>query len=119
MDNLTAFFQVLYTNFNERKIDLVIAKMTDNVKWANGMDGGYVYGHDGVTAYWTKQFTMISSIVTPLSIDIENGIAKIKVHQVVHDVNGNLLADEEVYHYFLLSNNNKIDEFNIGEKGKA
>jgi hypothetical protein len=115
MNNLSIFFTDLYTNFNERKIDLVVAAMTDNVKWANGMDGGYVYGHDGVTAYWTRQFTMVSSNVTPLNIDIENGVAKIKVHQVVHDLNGNLLADDLVYHFFHLKDN-LIAEFTIGEK---
>ena len=117
MDSLDIFFQTLYKNFNDRKIDLVIAKMTDNVKWANGMDGGYVYGHDGVKGYWTRQFTMVSSNVTPLKIDTENGVVKIKVHQVVHDLNGKLLADEFVYHFFYLKNN-KIAEFDIGEKIK-
>lgn len=46
MDSLNNFFQELYKNFNDRKIDVVISKMTDNVKWANGMEGGYVYGHN-------------------------------------------------------------------------
>jgi hypothetical protein len=119
MDNLTTFFQELYTNFNNRNIDRVVAAMTENVKWANGMEGGYVYGHNGVIEYWTRQFTMISSKVTPLNINIENGIVKLKVHQVVHDVNGNLLADDLVYHYFRLNNNDKIEEFNIGEKVNA
>src|SRR5439155_11851771 len=65
MDSLNNFFQELYKNFNDRKIDLVISKMTENVKWANGMEGGYVYGHNGVRDYWTRQFTMVSSNVTP------------------------------------------------------
>lgn len=51
MDNINILFTELYNNFNDRKIGLVISKMTDNVKWANGMDGGYVYGHDGVKEY--------------------------------------------------------------------
>lgn len=51
MDNINILFTELYNNFNDRKIDLVISKMTDTVKWANGMDGGYVYGHDGVKEY--------------------------------------------------------------------
>ncbi len=96
------FFKNLYLNFNERKIDLVINAMTDDVQWANGMDGGYVYGHDGVRAYWTRQFTLVNSNVTPLEIDEENNVAKIKVHQVVYDVNDNLLSDDIVYHYFTL-----------------
>ncbi len=91
--------------------------MAENVKWANGMDGGYVYGHDGVKEYWKRQFRMVSSHVTPLKIDIENEVVKIKVHQVVHDLNNQLLADEFVYHLFRLKNN-KIAEFHIGEKVK-
>jgi len=117
MDSLNNFFQELYKNFNDRKIDLVISKMTENVKWANGMEGGYVYGHNGVRDYWTRQFTMVSSNVTPLEIDKESGVVKIKVHHVVHDLNGKLLADEIVYHFFHLQDN-KIAEFNIGEKIK-
>ena len=35
MDNINYFFQELYTHFNERKIDLIIARMSDDVKWAN------------------------------------------------------------------------------------
>jgi SnoaL-like domain len=117
MSNLNNFFQDLYKNFNDRKIDLVISKMTDDVKWANGMDGGYVYGRNAVRDYWTRQFTMISSNVTPLEIETENGISKIKAHQVVHDLNGNLLADEFVYHFFHIREN-KIALFEIGEKIK-
>jgi len=117
MPDLNSFFQNLYKNFNDRKIDLVISNMTDNVKWANGMDGGYVYGHDAVKDYWTRQFTIVSSKVSPLEIEAGNEIVKIKVHQVVHDWNGNLLADEFVYHFFHLQGN-KIAVFEIGEKIK-
>lgn len=117
MDSLNSFFQDLYRNFNDRKIDLVIANMTENVKWANGMDGGYVYGHDGVKEYWARQFTMVSSNVEPLKIDTENEVVKIKVHQVVYDLNGKLLADEFVYHFFHLRDK-KIAEFHIGENIK-
>ena len=115
MDSLNNFFHELYRNFDERKIDLVISQMTEDIKWANGMEGGYVYGHDGVREYWTRQFKQISSNVTPTEISEENGIVKIKVHQVVHDLNGKLLADETVYHFFHLRNN-KIFQFDIGER---
>ena len=115
MDSLTNLFHELYKNFDDRKIDVVISQMTEDVKWANGMEGGYVYGHNRVREYWTRQFTMVSSNVKPLEISEENGIIKIKVHQVVHDLNGKLLADETVYHFFRLRNY-KIAEFDIGEK---
>ncbi len=118
MINIQPFFKNLYQNFNDRNIDPVIANMTDDVQWANGMDGGYVFGHDGVRAYWTRQFGLISSAVKPLEIDEDNNVVKIKVHQVVYDVNRNLLSDEIVYHFFTL-NNNKIVRFDIGEKQPA
>lgn len=112
--SIEKLFQELYNNFNDREIELVISKMTDDVKWANGMDGGYVHGHNEVRDYWTRQFTIVSSKVTPLEITEENGLVKIKVHQVVHDSNGNLLTDEIVYHYFKM-HDGKVAQFNIGK----
>jgi hypothetical protein len=117
MNSPDTFFKDLYKNFNDRHIDLVISHMTDDVTWANGMEGGYVYGHDNVRQYWTRQFRMVSSKVTPLEITVENATAKIRVHQVVYDLNGKLLADETLYHFFNMRDN-KIAEFNIGEKTK-
>ena len=115
MATLIKFFQDVYENFNNRKIDLVIEKMTDNVKWANGMEGGHVYGHEGVREYWTRQFTMINPTVTPLDIDVEDGVVKIKVHQVVYDMNGKLLVDAITYHFFYLKGK-KIERFEIGDE---
>jgi predicted SnoaL-like aldol condensation-catalyzing enzyme len=111
------FFKELYQNFNERRIEDVISQMSIDVKWANGMEGGFVHGHDGVRAYWTRQFALVSSRVTPMELSEENGLLKIKVHQVVHDLDGRLLADEMVFHFFRLRDD-KIAEFVIGEKGK-
>ncbi|MGC4039005.1 MAG: nuclear transport factor 2 family protein [Chitinophagaceae bacterium] len=112
MNNPESFFKILYQNFNDRNIDSVIDEMTEDVKWANGMEGGYVHGHRGVRDYWTRQFALISSNVIPIEITTGNDLAKIKVHQVVHDLNKNLLADEIVYHLFRFQND-KISEFDI------
>lgn len=89
MKTTIQLFRELYKNFNNRQIDLVISKMTPDVKWANGVDGGYVYGPDGLREYWTQQFKIVHSQVIPLKIDVENKFVKIKVHQVVHDLEGN------------------------------
>jgi len=113
IEDIQSFFHNIYENFNNRKIDLVIANMADDVQWANGMDGGYVYGRDGVRQYWERQFGLISSNVTPLQIDKENDVVKISVHQVVHDLDGNLLADEMVDHFFEMKDG-KIARFDIG-----
>jgi len=112
MKNPNKFFFNIYDNFNKRNIDFVINNMTPDVKWANGMDGGFVYGHDGVREYWTRQFKLVSSNVTPLDVKENNGKFIIKVHQVVHDRDGKLLADDTVTHIFTLDGN-KIAQFDI------
>ena len=53
-----AFLRRVYERFNARDIDGVLACLHPDVQWANGQDGGYVRGHDGVRRYWTRQWTM-------------------------------------------------------------
>jgi hypothetical protein len=115
MKDYESFFTELYQNFNERNIDRVIENMTEDVKWANGMEGGFVYGHEGVREYWTRQFKLVDSNVTPLEIKSKGGVIKIRVHQVVHDLNKSLLSDEIVQHIFHLRNG-KIAAFEIMKK---
>ncbi|MEO5890827.1 MAG: hypothetical protein ABIQ31_11265 [Ferruginibacter sp.] len=112
MEDPGSYFKELYKNFNERNIDLVLANTAPTVKWANGMEGGYVYGQEAVKEYWTRQFNLVSSTVTPMEIKEVAGEVVIKVQQVVHDLDGNLLSDQMVEHVFLMDKN-KITEFNI------
>jgi ketosteroid isomerase-like protein len=113
MQSTEDFFIELYDNFNSRRIEKVITQMAENVKWANGMEGGFVYGHDGVREYWLRQFKLISSRVTPLKISQAGNKVVIDVRQVVHDTEGKLLMDEQVRHIFTLENG-KVSEFEIG-----
>ena len=115
MKDIKSFFKNIYQYFNERNIELVIDNMTDDVQWANGMEGGYLHGRDAVREYWTRQFGLINSKVVPLQMKGDRDVIKIKVHQVVHDLNGNLLADEIIEHYFHLRNGS-ITRFDIGDK---
>ncbi len=115
MEDIKSFFKNIYRDFNERNIESVIDNMSADVQWANGMEGGYVNGRDAVREYWIRQFALINSKVTPLQIEDDGNAIKVKVHQVVHDLNGNLLADEMMEHYFHLRNDN-ITRFDIGDK---
>ena len=94
-----------YAYFNARNIDAILALMKLDVVWANGMDGGYVYGHDGVREYWTRQWKMIDPHVEPIDFETnENRNVVVNVHQVVHDLNGNLLKDAMVQHIYFIKN---------------
>jgi ketosteroid isomerase-like protein len=106
----------LYDAFNRREIEAVIALMQPDVKWANGMEGGFVYGRDAVREYWTRQFTMINPQLEPLEFITENsGRRLVKVHQIVHDLQGRLLLDKTVEHIFTIENG-RIKTFEIGEE---
>lgn len=90
-----------YREFNARNIEAVVSLMHPLVQWANGMEGGHVYGKDAVRDYWTRQFTTLNPRVEPLSIDPDkNNSWVVTVHQVVHDIKGNLLVDTTVYHTY-------------------
>jgi hypothetical protein len=90
-----------YRDFNARNIEAVIARMHPNVEWANGLEGGHVYGHDQVRAYWTRQFEVLDPHVEPVRIQPDDlGLWVVEVHQVVRDRKGNLLLDTIVYHSY-------------------
>ena len=90
-----------YRDFNARNIEAVLSRMHPDVEWANGMEGGHVHGTEAVRAYWTRQFAELNPHVDPVSIDPgENGKWVVTVHQVVHDIKGNLLLDTAVYHTY-------------------
>jgi hypothetical protein len=90
-----------YRDFNARNIDAVISQMRPDVEWANGMEGGYVHGKEAVRAYWTRQFTTLKPHVQPVRIEPgDGGKWIVEVHQVVHNIEGNLLLDTTVYHTY-------------------
>ena len=90
-----------YADFNARRLDAVLARMRPDVVWPNGMEGGFVYGHEGVRDYWTRQWAVIDPHVEPLEIRHDDrGKWVVKVRQVVHDRDRNLLVDKVVYHSY-------------------
>jgi nuclear transport factor 2 (NTF2) superfamily protein len=105
----------LYALFNSRDMERVLAAMDPDVVWANGMEGGHVHGREEVRSYWQRQWATIDPHVEPVEISAnDQGEVMVKVHQVVHDLNGNLLADKQVTHVFQLRNA-LIERFDIGE----
>ena len=90
-----------YREDNARHIDAVLARMQPDVLWPNGMEGGFVYGHEGVREYWTRQWAVLDPRVEPIAINLDNRSRwVVEVHQVVHDRNGALLVDQTVRHAY-------------------
>jgi ketosteroid isomerase-like protein len=91
-----------YAAFNARDIDRALAVMHPDVDWPNGMEGGRELGHDAVRDYWTRQFGLIDSHVEPESFEDVDGKIVVEVHQVVRDLDGALLSDQQVEHVYTL-----------------
>jgi len=95
-----------YRDFNARRMDAVLARMSPGVEWANGMEGGHVFGIEAVRAYWTRQWQIVNPHVEPLGIErSRDGRFVVEVHQVVRDLDGKLLIDAVVYHVYRIQNN--------------
>jgi len=104
----------LYERFNARDMETVLAAMREDVTWANGMEGGYVHGREGVREYWTRQWAMVDPSVQPVGFSTgPEGEVVVDVHQVVHDLEGKLLVDQAVVHIFRFEDG-LIQRFDIG-----
>jgi ketosteroid isomerase-like protein len=83
MSSNQQFLQNLYDAFNKREIETIIALMRPDVKWANGLEGGFVYGRDAVREYWTNQFKMIQPELETLNFETDEKNRNIvTVHQI-------------------------------------
>ena len=110
MDDDVKILERLYDRFNARDIDGVLTALTDDVAWANGMEGGHVHGHEAVRDYWTRQWALVSPRVEPVGFHrTADGAIVAEVLQTIRDLDGNPLQgqthglkDKTVGHVFRL-----------------
>jgi len=118
-DNIEVLKRI-YDRFNARDIDGVLAVLADDVVWANGMDGGHVHGLEAVREYWTRQWTIVSPHVEPVSFtETADSSVVVEVQQSVRDLEGKPLQDQAhglkdktVMHVFRLQDG-KVTRFDI------
>jgi hypothetical protein len=90
-----------YSAFNQRDIDGALALMTQDVSWPKASEGGKVVGKEEIRAYWTRQWDEFDPHVEPLAMtEEEGGKTRVKVHQLVKSLQGDVLSDSEVLHVF-------------------
>ena len=126
MDHDVEVLKSIYDRFNARDIDAVLAVLSDDVAWANGMDGGHVHGHGAVRAYWKRQWSIVSPHVEPLGFrEGPDGSVIAEVLQSIRDLEGRPiqgqahgLRDKTVNHVFRLQDG-KVTRFDIEEVDEA
>lgn len=90
-----------YGAFNARNIDAVLQFLQPDVHWPNGWEGGYVNGHEEVRQYWLRQWQEVDPTVTPVAFQKRpDGQLSVDVHQLIKDLQGNVLADVLLKHVY-------------------
>lgn len=91
----------VYAAFNARDLDAVLARTAADVDWPNAWEGGRVHGHEGIRDYWRRQWATIDPSVEPTGFEARaDGRIAVSVHQLVRDLDGNLLAENDVRHVY-------------------
>ena len=93
--------------------------MSENVDWPKASEGGRVVGKEEIRAYWTRQWAEFNPHVEPIDVtDREPGRTEVKVHQLVKNLNGDILSDQTLLHVFTIANG-LIERMDIGESKPA
>jgi hypothetical protein len=108
-----------YSAFNKRDIDGALALMTQDVSWPKASEGGKVVGKKEIRAYWTRQWGEFDPHVEPLAITEEDGSKiRVRVHQLVKSLQGDVLSDSEVLHLFTVKSG-LIAAMDLGDKADS
>lgn len=101
----TQLLSAAYSAFNARDIDAAVALMSPDVTWPKAFKGGVVNGPNEVRAYWTEQWSEINPSVEPIAFYPQNDSKiLVDVHQVVRNLEGDIISDEHVCHRFTIKN---------------
>src|SRR5258706_9427385 len=75
-----------------------------DVSWPKASEGGKVVGKEEIRAYWTRQWGEFDPHVEPLAMTEEDGgKPRVRVHQLVESLQGDVLSDSEVFHVFTVN----------------
>jgi ketosteroid isomerase-like protein len=119
MADTKTLIEQAYSAFNTRDIDGALALMTEDVSWPKASEGGKVVGKEEIRAYWTRQWGEFDGHVEPLAItERDGGKVRVKVHQLVKNIQGEVLWDGEVLHVFTV-NSGLIAAMDLGDEDDA
>ncbi|MCU1247752.1 MAG: hypothetical protein JWQ49_781 [Edaphobacter sp.] len=119
MADTKTLIEQAYSAFNKRDIDGALALMTQDVCWPKASEGGKVVGKEEIRAYWTRQWGEFDPHVEPLAITEEDGgKTRVRAHQLVKSLQGEVLSDTEVLHVFTV-NSGLIAAMDLGNEADS
>lgn len=96
-----ASLESAYRLFNERKINDLLAMMTDDVRWPDVAHGIVLEGKAAIRQYWEAQFAVVAPHVVPTGFsEVDDDVVAI-IEQRILDLSGNpLMEPVVVYHRY-------------------
>lgn len=117
MQSTQTIIRNAYSAFNRREIDEALDLMSEDVSWPKASEGGRVIGKDDIRAYWTRQWKEYDPHVEPLHmVDSEGNETHVKVHQLVKNLDGDVISDSEVWHVYTIANG-LIERMDLKDSG--
>ena len=99
----------LYEAYNRRDIPTMVAALDPEVEWMDLLNGSPLKGAGAVADYWTDQFAMMATEVTPLAIDVlPDGRLVVTAAQTLKKLDGTLWANQRVTHVITFGENELI-----------
>jgi len=91
----------LYAAFNRRDMDGLMALLSADVEWPDGMSGGRLFGRDAVRDVWEREWAEIDPELTLRSVEYRpDGAVAVTAGQVVRDLEGAIVSEGDIVHVF-------------------
>jgi ketosteroid isomerase-like protein len=92
-----------YKSYNERDINALLPLMCEDVNWSNALTGDRIRGREEMRKVWLLQWTSLDVQTRPIRIYEEpDGRTIVVVHELLREVGGRVLLDQEMEHVFVL-----------------
>ena len=85
---------------NVAYIDALLELMCEDVNWANALTGDRIRGRAEMREVWLLQWTSLEVETEPIRIYEEDGRTVVLVREIMREVGGQLLLDQEMEHVF-------------------
>jgi ketosteroid isomerase-like protein len=95
-----ALLQRTYDAFNRRDIEGALSALDPEVEWPNVLERRVIYGREGVSQYWRRQFQLVDSQVMPTGFSRQGDLVIVSVRQVVRDLQSNQVREQAVAHAY-------------------
>src|SRR3984893_2379848 len=119
MADTKTLIEQAYSAFNKGDIDGALALMSPFRITPKASVGGKDVGKEESRAYWTRQWGEFDPYVEPLAMTEEDGSKiRVRVHQLVKSLQGDVLSDSEVLHVFTV-NSGLIAAMDLGNEADS